>query len=68
LPDFCPLRLNMPYGVASIKGLYSTLSVGRLGLALAKRPEPTLGDPRIRMPVVVPGQVDVDPGQRKRVL
>jgi hypothetical protein len=52
----------------TIKGFFRTLSVGRLRFPLAKRPEPTLGDSLVRMPMVVPGQVDGVPGQRRQVL
>jgi hypothetical protein len=55
-------------GVTSKKGFFSTLTIGRLGFPLAKRPKPALGDTLIRVPVVIPSQVDMVPGQRRQVL
>jgi hypothetical protein len=60
--------VNRQVGVTSIKGFFSTLRLGRLRFPRAKRPELALGDSLVRMPVVVPGQVDVVPGERRQVL
>ena len=61
------IRLYL-YGVTSRKGFFSTLRLGGWGFPLPKRPEPTLGDAFVRMPVVVPGQMDVVPWQRGQML
>ena len=55
-------------GVTSRNGFFSPLRLGGWGFPLPKRPEPTLGDAFVRMPVVVPGQMDVVPWQRGQVL
>ncbi len=51
-------------GVTSRKGFFSTLRLDGWSFPLPKRPEPSLGDAFVGMPVVVPGQMDVVPGQR----
>ena len=56
------------HGVTSRNGFFSPLRLGGWGFPLPKRPEPTLGDAFVRMPVVVPGQMDVVPWQRGQML
>jgi hypothetical protein len=47
----------------SIKGTSGMQSLERRCTAASKWPEPTLGDPLVGMPHVIPGQMDVFPAQ-----
>ncbi len=53
--------------MTSRKGFFSTLWFRQFRFLLAKRPEPTLGEALVRVPVIIAGQVDVLPGQWREV-